>query len=293
MKYLRDYILAMFGFTTLNGIITPKESRIVPIDSRSPSNESRDQIGGMISMRGEMRGEKTLRSEIIEEAEGLVEVESEIFSVSDCYDENDQENGVRQYKNTFSTGYFTRDTPDPPPFSYSEVTKRMMMMSLFKENEFRTDFIHDMETLSNLYNMVILNVEDIKGPVPILPFSEESFVNYLFRDCRDLSVIKALLYFSRKNPTILGRMEQKLKKPKINTTTNNNSTPQGIRDKLMLPFFHRINRIDQSLAKTTLHLMGFSDVTKLRQYYEETGYVEEDFDWLNSLECTDIDYELT
>ena len=172
-------------------------------------------------------------------------------------------------------GYIPTNQPDAKEsLALSADDKTILRNSLFNDKEFREDVFIDYKSLSDLF--LLLNQEKIKGPRPSKAFTEISFPIYLFKVCKDLDVIEGMLNVCRKNPRILGQIDAKMK----------SSGDECLRDDFMLPFLMKMYHVNEEIAKMTLQLMGFSNVTSMRHFYEERRCEKDsicemldEFDW--------------
>lgn len=118
----------------------------------------------------------------------------------------------------------------------------------------------DWKVMNNIYNVV--TKDPVFGEQPNLPFTLESFFEYLFLQCRDLVLIRLLLRFCTMVPNILNDYDNLLKSWRYNG--------YGIRELFMLPFLVEMAyAFDEVAVKLVFQLMGFRGFQDLKFYYDE------------------------
>lgn len=164
------------------------------------------------------------------------------------------------------------DAEESLPLSADD--KTIVRNYLFNEKEFKEDMFIDYESLSDLF--LLLNQKKIKGLRPSKAFTVKTFPIYLFKVCKDLDVIAGMLNVCKKNPQIIGQIDAKMK----------SLGDECLRDDFMLPFLMKMYHVNEEIAKMTLQLMGFSNVTSMRHFYEERRCEKDsicetldEFDW--------------
>lgn len=158
--------------------------------------------------------------------------------------------------------YYLRDEVDVDvdDNDITSVFSCYVMKSKMLEGSELFDIINDTNLIHNLHQIIFY--EPLHDPKPKLPFTLESFVQYLFVESRDLKLIRVMLRVCQSFPIILAKYDQSLK-------ARNNGT--SLRDGLMLPFLINVHGLDKVSARSTIQLMGFKNIIQLMLYYE--GYM--------------------
>lgn len=116
--------------------------------------------------------------------------------------------------------------------------------------------IRDDEIVRELYQVALIEV--LHGRRPVLPWSLESFLTFLFLDSRDLRLIQVMLRLCQLSPFVLVKFDQILKE---------HGCEMSVRENLLLPFLTHVIDADYQVARTTVQLMGFKGMRQLLMYY--------------------------